>query len=117
MTTLKFTVIAPFVDSFVDVIPELTVDVTADTIVYDGVVPGLDVTGSFTNAVVHQLDPCSQDLDGNGLVDGDDLGTLLGSWGRCTECAADFDADGLVDGSDLGSLLGAWGPCPGAGLD
>ncbi len=46
------------------------------------------------------------DLDGSGLVDGGDLGELLGQWGSAG--AADFNGDGQVDGDDLGSLLGGW---------
>ena len=38
------------------------------------------------------------------------LGSLLGQWG--TQGSADFNGDGLVDGNDLGVMLGAWGPCP-----
>jgi hypothetical protein len=49
------------------------------------------------------------DLDGDGDVDGAELGLLLGSWGPCSGCAADLDGDGHVDGADLGLLLGAWG--------
>lgn len=49
------------------------------------------------------------DLDGNGRIDGADLGALLGDWGACPGCAADLDGDGSVAGSDLGLLLGAWG--------
>jgi len=53
-----------------------------------------------------------EDLNGDGQVDGDDLGTLLGQWGACSGCPADFNGDGQVDGDDLGTLLGAWGPVP-----
>lgn len=51
------------------------------------------------------------DLDGDGVVDGADLGMLLGAWGvaRIGE-PADLDGGGTVDGADLGILLGAWGP-------
>ncbi|HMN96270.1 MAG TPA: hypothetical protein PKC43_08155 [Phycisphaerales bacterium] len=56
------------------------------------------------------VNPCSGDLDGNGVVDGADLGVLLGAWGL--PGAADLDGNGLVDGADLGILLGAWGICP-----
>jgi len=52
---------------------------------------------------------CPADLDGNGVVDGGDLGLLLGQWG--TDGSADFDGNGVVNGADLGILLGAWGPC------
>ena len=46
------------------------------------------------------------DLNNDGVVDGTDLGLLLGSWGRSG--AADLDESGTVDGTDLGLLLGAW---------
>jgi hypothetical protein len=46
------------------------------------------------------------DLDGNGLVNGADLGLLLGAWG--TSGPGDLNGDGIVNGADLGLLLGAW---------
>lgn len=48
------------------------------------------------------------DIDGDGLVDGEDLGLLLGAWGLA-DAAADLDGSGLVDGPDLAILLGGWG--------
>ncbi len=48
------------------------------------------------------------DLNGDGIVNGADLGILLSSWGPCAGCAADLDGDGDVDGADLGILLAAW---------
>jgi len=48
------------------------------------------------------------DFNRDGRVDGNDLGTLLGSWGVCAACAADLNDDGVVDGNDLGALLGQW---------
>jgi hypothetical protein len=50
------------------------------------------------------------DLNGDGVVDGADLGLLLGSWG--TAGAGDLDGNGIVDGADLGLLLGDWTPPP-----
>lgn len=52
----------------------------------------------------------SADLNGDGIVDGADLGLLLGAWGPCPSscCAADLNLSGEVDGADLGLLLGAW---------
>ena len=50
----------------------------------------------------------SPDLDGNGSVDGVDLGMLLGGWSAAGR--GDLNADGVVDGIDLGMLLGAWTP-------
>lgn len=59
---------------------------------------------------------CPADLNGDGAVDGADLGTLLGNWGFVNPGAGsgtgDLDGSGLVDGGDLGLMLGAWGRCP-----
>ncbi len=55
---------------------------------------------------------CPSDIDGDGVTDGNDLGTLLAAWGPGTG-PADLNFDGVVDGNDLGVLLGAWGPCSG----
>ena len=57
------------------------------------------------------------DLDGNLVVDGVDLATLLAAWGPCgalselRPCVCDLSGDGKVDAEDLASLLAAWGPC------
>lgn len=50
----------------------------------------------------------SPDLNGDGMVNGFDLGMLLGEWGTVGESIADIHMDGVVDGADLGELLGAW---------
>lgn len=55
---------------------------------------------------------CPEDLGGDGVVDGADLGVLLGAWGPCDGCGADLNADGIVDGADLGIVLSGWGECP-----
>ncbi len=52
------------------------------------------------------------DINGDGAVDGADLGLLLGAWGNCASCAscaADLNGNCVVDGADLGILLGNWG--------
>ncbi|MCA9286717.1 MAG: hypothetical protein KDA22_15950 [Phycisphaerales bacterium] len=54
--------------------------------------------------------PCAADLDGNGIVDGADLGELLAQWGTAGP-SGDLNGDGTVDGADLGLLLAAWGTC------
>lgn len=55
------------------------------------------------------------DLNGDGIVDGGDLGLLLAGWG--TSGPGDLDGDGTVNGSDLGLLLAEFSPpttpCPG----
>lgn len=51
---------------------------------------------------------CPADLNGDGVVDGADLGIMLGAWGTP---GADLNGDGTTDGADLGIMLGAWGAC------
>ncbi len=53
--------------------------------------------------------PCPADLNGDGVVDGADLGLMLNAWGGAG--AADLNGDGVVDGADLGLMLNAWGGC------
>jgi hypothetical protein len=95
----------------------------ADFVAADGTVrflvyaerPADETFHDYAAVIVTTIDvPCPADLNGDGAVDGVDLGALLGAWGPCPSaaCPADFNADGAVDGIDLGFLLGAWGPCP-----
>ena len=62
---------------------------------------GVQGTGTFNVECQSLLG----DLDGDGDVDGADLGLLLGAWGQG---GGDLDGDGLTNGADLGLLLGAW---------
>lgn len=61
-----------------------------------------------------EADPCAADLNGDGLVDGADLGLMLQAWDPAgpTSDPADLNGDGAVDGADLGLLLQGWGACP-----
>ena len=47
--------------------------------------------------------------DSSGAVYYDDI-TLMASEGM--PCPADLNGDGIVDGADLGLMLGGWGVCP-----
>jgi len=60
------------------------------------------------------ITPCAADLNGDQVVDGSDLASILGAWGAVCECLcpADVDRDGFINGSDLAEMLGAWGTCP-----
>jgi hypothetical protein len=56
---------------------------------------------------------CAADLDGNGVVDADDLVALLLDWGTDgSSRGTDLDGSGLVDVDDLTTLILAWGRCP-----
>lgn len=48
------------------------------------------------------------DLDGDGRVNGADLGLLFVAWGT-SDIAADLNGDGIVDGEDLGLLFSLYG--------
>jgi hypothetical protein len=62
-------------------------------------------------------EPCSADLNNDGVINGLDLGILLFDWSippgspGCdgqTPCESDLNGDGLVNGLDLGILLAQW---------
>ncbi len=56
---------------------------------------------------------CPADLNGDGIVDGGDIGRLLLRWGdACGACPEDLTGNGIVDGGDFGELLIGWGVCP-----
>jgi hypothetical protein len=64
----------------------------------------------FSISAVTCVNPCLGDLDGNGVVNGADLGSMLAAWG--TPGNSDLDGNGDTNGADLGTLLSAWGICP-----
>ncbi|MBM4111915.1 MAG: hypothetical protein FJ253_00850 [Phycisphaerae bacterium] len=82
----------------------------------DLVAAGTDMGGlaSTTGAIsVFVADPllCAGESDGDGVIDGSDLGSLLGDWGPNPGSPSDLDGNGVVDGGDLGILLANWGTC------
>ena len=76
----------------------------------DGAIGNTEIVGQRLNKNGALGNPAGNpaDLDNSGVVDGTDLGILLGSWGPCAGCPADLNGDGVVDGTDLGLLLGSW---------
>ncbi|MBM4113056.1 MAG: hypothetical protein FJ253_06735 [Phycisphaerae bacterium] len=82
-----------------------TIRAVASAIIDHTIPPsGAGISTSLVDMLVTK--PADFNLDG--LVDGSDLGSLLGAWGPCAGCAEDLDGDGVVGGSDLGDLLGSW---------
>lgn len=75
------------------------------------------VTGNWSdiggNLIGMSCDSCPMDLNGDNMVNGADLGLMIGSWGACKSdpCLGDLNGDGQVDGADLGMLIGSWGNC------
>lgn len=57
---------------------------------------------------------CTSDLNRDRLVNGSDMGIILGFWGPTGSVfpQSDINRDGSVDGADIGLLLANWGPCP-----
>ena len=51
---------------------------------------------------------CPGDFNGDGVVNGGDIGTLLAAWGGAD---GDLNGDGTTNGGDLGLLLSYWGDC------
>ncbi len=112
----------------------LSLAASADVVVTTALLPGgYSSVGSYTLASViasptssitqqvgaAQLDPgylCIEaddlgvlgDTNGDGIVNGIDLATLLADWGT-TNARSDFDHDGMVGGGDLAILLANWG--------
>jgi hypothetical protein len=70
------------------------------------------ISRAFT--VVFSL--CKADVNGDGVVDVDDLICVLISWGPCPTppegCPCDVNNDREVDVDDLLQVILAWGACP-----
>jgi FG-GAP repeat len=55
------------------------------------------------------VEDCVIDINNNFMVDGAELGFVLGNWGQSG--ITDLNGDGTTDGADLGIILGSWGAC------
>lgn len=84
-----------------------TLTVSDDELFFSGVFNAW--TLELSTCVCADPPTCPADLNGDGLVDGADLGAMLSAWGGP---GADLDGNGTTDGGDLGQLLSAWGGCP-----
>ena len=86
-------------------------DIVADPWAYDGLShSGNFRLGPYSVVIYSQSPPSKFDLNGDMIVNGADLGSVLSQWG--TDGTADFNDDNVVNGADLGLLLSAWGPVP-----
>ncbi|MFM1882915.1 MAG: hypothetical protein RJA05_1324 [Planctomycetota bacterium] len=75
-------------------------------------VPGADCSDADGDG---RADICNEaaspDINGDGTVDGSDLGIMFSYWGG-SDAIADITRDGIVNGEDLGLMLIFWGPLP-----
>jgi hypothetical protein len=82
-----------------------------------GISPTLDSTPVEIFVALYErtpVRPCTAaDFNGDGEINGADLGMIIAAWGPCgsSTCPADITGDGTVDGADLGLFLNYWGPC------
>ena len=81
---------------------------------YDGLAySGLVDIAPYSVLIYSQIDnsgePCSGDLNGDGVVDVSDLLTIISAWGTPD---ADITGDNMTDVSDLLVAIGAFGQCP-----
>ncbi|MFO0894429.1 MAG: S8 family serine peptidase [Phycisphaerales bacterium] len=121
-TSLSTPLVAGAVACILGAQPEMGVQVLrrrlTATAAYQGL-PAPDPLFVYGWGVIDALaalqDSCAgqADVNGDGAVDGFDLGAVLGNWGAAAPAnPADINHDGVVDGMDLGLIIGSWGDCP-----
>jgi hypothetical protein len=111
ITTFVFRPLAVTSNTPIDILPTAG-DPPGETIVFDGEVPNLDVTGTISGGVVEIAPCCPPDLDFDCIVGITDFLALLAAWGTDPGGPPDLDGDGDVGITDFLALLAAWGPCP-----
>jgi hypothetical protein len=57
------------------------------------------------------LEPCTGDVNGDGVVSVDDVLSTISAWGNCQGCDEDSNGDGVVGVDDVLIILSAWGDC------
>ena len=86
----------------------------ANAALVDDLMPDGDIAalgGPDARGIFIEDDRLPGDLDGDGFVNGADLGLLLGLFGTSNP-AGDLNGDGAINAGDLGILLSNWDGCP-----
>jgi hypothetical protein len=55
--------------------------------------------------------PCPADINGDGLINVNDLLAVITNWGATGPNAADINGDNIVDVNDLLAVVTSWGVC------
>lgn len=70
---------------------------------------------NYGAAYIYNLDQdtdgCEGDINGDAVVNVEDLLVVIAGWGSSSGDATDINQDGIVDVLDLLLLVAAWGPC------
>jgi hypothetical protein len=74
-------------------------------------VSGSFVQGTVTLEYITGAPDCTADVTGDGMVDLDDLLTVIMDWGCTGICQGDVNGDNVVDVVDLADLIREWGDC------
>lgn len=61
------------------------------------------------NGIPDSCDARSPDVNHDGIVNGGDIGIIMGAWGTDGSIGCDLDGNGIVDGADLAMILVNWG--------
>ena len=105
--TVPVTAPSPLVNQPFDLPTVLPAGSTAHLVMNGTFSDGTSTTSaSSTLAATGTRAPVTGDLNGDGVVNGADLGLLLSGWGQ--PGIADLNGDGTVNGADLGLLLSNW---------
>ncbi len=78
----------------------------------DGCVTVVDLLALIANGGPCPGSDCPWDIDGDGIVDNDDLQNVIGNLGPCDGCPEDVNGDGIVNGLDVSAVATHFGPCP-----
>jgi hypothetical protein len=65
----------------------------------------------WQHVCVTDVSPSSPGVAGDGIINIDDLLTIINGWGVCDQCLADIDGDDDVDIDDLLAVINGWGAC------
>jgi len=113
VTTLRWTAIRAAESTSIQIL-ESAGSPVGRTVVYDGTVPNLDITGDLRGAeVTIECGVCPEDITRDGFINLEDLAILLSNYGTVGVLVpGDIDCDGDVDLEDLAVELAVYGtPC------